>query len=74
MPAYKVSLTWNGEVKDYTYNLSHDGSMTQEEIISHIITDFYSNLMLEVSEIDTPCCPVCNSHTFSGCPACEDYL
>jgi hypothetical protein len=21
-----------------------------------------------------PCCPICGSPTFDGCPACEDYL
>ena len=72
MPTYNLCVTHNGTTHTYPCNLNHDDSLTIEQVYERIISDFYSNVMLEIEEPKV--CPVCGSFTFDSCPACEDYL
>jgi hypothetical protein len=69
---YTVTITYQGESHTFTKNLSHDCHLTQEEIDEAIVLDFFQEVMVEIDF--PPCCPICSSKTFDGCPACEDYL
>jgi hypothetical protein len=101
MPEYKITLTYEGQTVEFIKTISHDGSITDSEVVSTIINDFLSNYSMEVESVEphaTPkadngnnsseymahyhgldrvehtSCPKCGSDTFTGCPACEDYL
>ena len=70
---YQVTVTYQGQTQTFSKNLSHDCHFTQEQINERIIEDFFSEVMVEIDTLP-PCCPICGSHTFDSCPACEDYL
>ena len=72
------------EAKNYcAQQLNQPNSLSQDEIdIQNSLNRFchifpIENLIASVKrDIDTlpPCCPICGSKTFDGCPVCEDYL
>lgn len=78
----EVELISLKEAKNYcAQQLNQPNSLSQDEIdIQNSLDRFchifpIENLIANVrKEFKPPCCPICSSKTFDGCPACEDYL